>query len=160
MIISSPTYISASLSVASEPIHSAPKTDNHEPKLKSFSDINHRLEFGRELLPAADSWSAKGLELSDETLLAATQAFLDGSQEVMTNKLAGKGGGSLSLNAHQIVMNNQDVHQWFLDEYQAQLDVLPPKSRELYESGALFVTGFRDSKVSLALNSYEKISRF
>ena len=67
-------------------------------------------------------WQEQGLELSEETILAAAATFNDAFQSMQA--LTGSDAGSFALNKHQIVMNSQNVPDWFVEEYQQQIEMM------------------------------------
>lgn len=67
---------------------------------------------------AFPSWSDKGLSLNQESKEAIFQALQDSLREAYS-KTHGAGGFGTTLNVHQIVMDNQEVPDWFVQEKQA-----------------------------------------
>jgi len=106
-------------------------------------------------------WSAKGLDISDEAVIAAGKAFQDGLTglvEEYGSSLAGKGG--IALNKHQIVMNSQDVPDWFKQEYENVLSAMDNKEmKAAFERGELFFISKPPSSNVNALASYTSVAK-
>ena len=106
-------------------------------------------------------WSAKGLNISDEAVIAAGKAFQDGLTELVEeygSSLAGKGG--IALNKHQIVMNSQDVPDWFKQEYENVLSAMDNKEmKAAFEKGELFFISKPSSSNVNALASYTSVAK-
>lgn len=141
-----------------QPTHQVSNTKINEVELKSLSNEENFLEFGRlQLGPAVvESWERKGLEVSEEALKAAAQAGIDAVKNLYDKNAQ----GGVAINAHKIVMENQNVPEWFMTEYQSQLDTLPRQIREDFESGALYSITVREPNAAKALNEYDKIGRY
>jgi len=106
-------------------------------------------------------WSAKGLNISDEAVIAAGKAFDDGMKkkyEENGTSLAGKGG--LALNKYQIIMNSQEVPDWFTQEYESVLSSMDDKEmKRAFEKGDLFFTSKPSFSRVDALASYASVVR-
>lgn len=119
-----------------------------------FTDKNGPYQLGMMALGSSsvNDWLAKGLNISDEAVIAAGQAFQDGFKKKVEESgasLADSGG--LALNKHQIVINSQDVPDWFIQEYESVLSSMGNKDMmSAFEKGNLFFTA---KSPSLNLNA-------
>jgi len=106
-------------------------------------------------------WSAKGLNISDEAIVAAGKAFQDGFKQKIEesgSSLAGSGG--LALNKYQIVINAQETPDWFTKEYENALSSMDNKEmRAAFEKGDLFFTSKPTSSNVNALASYASVAK-
>jgi len=106
-------------------------------------------------------WSAKGLNISDEAIVAAGKAFDDAFKKLTEENgtlLAGKGG--LALNKHQIIINSQEVPDWFAHEYENVLSSMDnSEMKSAFEKGKLFFTSLPSSLGSDALASYASVAK-
>lgn len=84
-------------------------------------------------------WSSKGIEISEESLIAAAKAFQDAFKQAVEQKGSQTGGTRVSINKHQVVMNNQQVPEWFSQEYDAALAMIDnPARQSAFKDGGLF----------------------
>ena len=87
-------------------------------------------------------WSDKGLNISDEAIIASGKAFQDGFKQKVNDSgssLAGSGG--LALNKYQVIINSQEVPDWFTKEYKNTLSSMDNKEmKNAFEKGDLFFT--------------------
>lgn len=88
---------------------------------------------------AMDDWSAKGLEVTEKSVLAAAEAF----QEAFSKKLDGNdfssAGSGIALNRHQIIIDSQPVPDWFLEEYESALSSMGGSEvKDAFENGDTF----------------------
>lgn len=82
-------------------------------------------------------WQEQGLELSEETILAAAATFNDAFQSMQA--LTGSDAGSFALNKRQIVMNSQNVPDWFVEEYQQQIEMMGASdAAKAFKQGELY----------------------
>ncbi|WP_028300533.1 hypothetical protein [Oceanospirillum beijerinckii] len=104
----------------------AVKSVNNTDRTNSAQVIDQkgpRMVSGPELVDyfadkfAFPSWSDKGLSLSQESKEVIFQALQDSLREAYS-KTHGAGGFGTTLNIHQIVMDNQEVPDWFAQEKQ------------------------------------------
>ena len=103
-------------------------------------------------------WSAKGLEISDEAVIAAGKAFQDGFKKMVEKSGPSLAGSSLALNKHQILINTQDVPDWFTQEYKAVLSSQANKEmKAAFEQGELFFTSKPSTSKTNALASYAAV---
>lgn len=102
------------------------------------------------------SWSGKGLEISDDTIEKAYNAWSQGFKEAMANQ----GKPSLVLNRYDIVASSQHVPEWFLQERSIYLDAITDTSlKASFESGAFYhVTGAMAGPYAPLLSLYNEIS--
>ena len=102
------------------------------------------------------SWSWKGLEISDDTIEKAYNAWNQGFKEAMGNQ----GKPSLVLNRYDIVASSQRVPEWFLQERGIYLDAITDTSlKASFESGAFYhVTGATAGPYARLLSLYNEIS--
>lgn len=106
-----------------------------------------------------NDWSAKGLELSDEAVIAAGEAFNDGFKSMVEVSGASMSeSGGLTLNKYQIVMNAQKVPDWFTSEYETVLSSMENKeAKAAFEKGDLFFSSKPSSENSNALATYASV---
>ena len=82
-----------------------------------------------------DQWRDQGLEITEETVLAAAKEFQDGFKEFMDKRESSAQG--LTLNRHQMVMNAQNTPEWFKDEYSNLLSMMEDgEAKKAFEEGA------------------------
>ena len=105
-------------------------------------------------------WSAKGLEVSNEAVIAAGKAFQDGFKSMVERSDSSLAGSSLALNKHQILINTQDVPEWFTREYENTLAVQTNKQmKDAFEKGELSYTSKPSSSKNQALASYARVAK-
>lgn len=162
MNISNSTQVSYRPQISStvtnnQKIHNAVK---HEVELKSLSDRENFLEFGRmQLMPARfDEWESKGLEISDEALEAAANAGIAAIKKLYDS--GSMAGGSITINAHKIIMDNQATPGWLDAEYQAELDLLPKSTKAAFEAGNYAHITVVEPSAANALKAYGDVSRY
>jgi len=101
-----------------------------------------------------EKWREKGLEVTEESLMAASKTFQEGFKELMNKRSSTSEG--LSLNTHQIVMNSQTTPDWFKTEYQNELSLMgDTETKKAFEQGAVYHLSPHNSSVSKALNAYK-----
>lgn len=91
---------------------------------------------------AIDDWSVQGLDVSEESLIAAAKALQDGFKQIVDKLGTKTAGSSVSINKHQIVINEQlQAPDWFIREYETALAMLDdPAHQQAFSQGALFFT--------------------
>ncbi|MEH6448443.1 MAG: hypothetical protein V7765_07220 [Oleispira sp.] len=105
-----------------------------------------------------EAWTAGGLELSNEAIIAAGEALQNGLKQNIEE--TGSSLGSVSLNKHQIVMNSQDVPDWFIKEYENVLSSMEDKEmKAAFERGETFLASKPSSSKIDALASYASVVR-
>lgn len=89
-------------------------------------------------IAAVKEWENSGLEISQETMDAASRLFKSAAKEVFETGAT----GGVAFNGHQIVINNQDVPAWFLGDHQATLDAMDESyTRDAFIAGELYALG-------------------
>lgn len=87
---------------------------------------------------ATEQWAERGLNLSDESIIAAGQAFQDAFKQNYEQNASSMAGSRIALNKHQIVMNHQEVPAWFKQEYENNLTAMGnPKMANAFAQGEL-----------------------
>ncbi len=108
-----------------------------------------------------DEWSAKGLDISDEAVIAAGKAFQDAFTKMVEESGSSLAGSSLAINKHQILINTQEVPDWFKQEYETVLSSMEDKEmKNAFEKGELFVTSKPASSRVDALASYASVAKY
>lgn len=81
-----------------------------------------------------ENWNSAGVEITENTLLAAATVFNRGFKE-----MGDSGNGGITYNRHQIVINSQETPQWFKEEAITKLAFLDsPEMEKAFKSGALY----------------------
>ena len=132
-------------------------------KTTGFTDIRTEdgmYRFGLVALGQStiQEWSSKGMEFSDETVIAAGEAL----QQAMNEAFAGssQAGTSVALNKHQIIINSQDVPDWFRQEFQNSLAALDNEEmKNAFKKGELAFISKPSFSNSDALANYESIAK-
>ncbi|MFT6902610.1 MAG: hypothetical protein ACJAXS_002826 [Colwellia sp.] len=110
---------------------------------------------------AVNEWSAKGLDISKEAVISAGKAFQEGFTQLSKeygDSLGGKGG--ISVNKHQVVINTQEVPDWFKQEYDSALSSMDNKDMiKAFEEGELFFISKPSSSSVNALASYASVEK-
>ena len=110
-------------------------------KIIGVVDRQGMLELGLVALGKSNTadWSNKGLNLSDDTLIAAAKALQDGFKKIVDEHGTATAGSHVSVNAHQIVINEQQqVPSWFSREYDNLITSISDRAhREAFRAGAL-----------------------
>ncbi|MCW8932466.1 MAG: hypothetical protein OQL19_19795 [Gammaproteobacteria bacterium] len=105
-------------------------------------------------------WSAKGLDISNEAVIAAGQAFQDGFNKAIRDRESSLAGSNLSINKHQILINHQEVPDWFMHEYENKLSSIDDKNvKNAFESGELFYSSKPSVSKVHALASYASVEK-
>ena len=118
------TYNSAKLQ-HKEPVSEAvkPAKDEQPPQKRrqSFQRSHYNaLKIGIFALGGEeqiDAWATQGLEIRQETILAAYEIFNEATRLDMNNP----DSNGITFNRHQIVINRQEVPAWFFEEYREAL---------------------------------------
>lgn len=97
-------------------------------------------------------WKAKGLEVTEEMILSASDTFQQAFQESIDSD---PGPGSISINRHAVIMEMTDVPDWFIQEYEASLPHLDSATREAFQSGKLFNTAKIESNTESMIAAYQ-----
>lgn len=107
------------------------------------------------------AWSTKGLDVSDEAIIAAGKAFQNGlKQKIEDSGASLAGSGGLALNKYQLVINSQEVPGWFMKEYENVLSSMENKEmKAAFEKGDLFFTAKPSSTGVDALASYASVAK-
>lgn len=107
---------------------------------------------------ALDGWSAKGLEITGESILAAAEAFQEAFRENLEKNGPSTAGTAIALNRHQIVINSQAVPDWFVEEYGSILSSMDDcKLKSAFENGDTFFVSPPSALGSQALNRYADV---
>ena len=106
-----------------------------------------------------DDWSSKGLELNEESILAAGDAFQSAFRKNLEKNGSSTAGSSISLNRHQIVINSQAVPDWFVEEYEHTLaSMASSQLKSAFENGDTFYVSPPSTSSSDALRRYSAVS--
>jgi hypothetical protein len=105
-----------------------------------------------------EEWTSKGMNISDETVIAAGEALEQAMNKALTEN-GPTAGRSAALNKHQIVINSQDVPDWFIQEFENTLASMDNKEmKNAFEKGDLFFTSKPSSPGTNALASYASVA--
>jgi hypothetical protein len=86
-----------------------------------------------------DKWTNKGLDVSEESLITAAKALQDGFKQIVDKQGTQTAGSRVSINKHQVVINQQQVPEWFIKEYDSALAIIgDPAHQQAFRQGALF----------------------
>lgn len=89
-----------------------------------------------------EKWEAQGMPISEESILAAGDAFNAGFKQRLDESGGTYSKKGLAINRHEIVKTNQDVPDWFLEEQQNLISQMAQNgTRAAFERGALFHVG-------------------
>mgnify|MGYP006909079303 CR=1 FL=1 len=117
------------------------KAENASPP-EMISGYDLQIKFGMMAIGGEkqiDMWKSKGLEITEKTLLEASNVYNAGFKALYDR---GKSPlGSVAYNNHKIIISLQDTPTWFEDEYNTRLSKLQQSIREEFEQGALFYIG-------------------
>ena len=107
-----------------------------------------------------NDWKNKGLDIADQAIIAAGEAFQQGfSQLVENNGSSLSNAGSVAVNKHQAVINSQVIPEWFEQEYENTLAAMDNKEmKEAFKSGDLFYVTEPSARNSSAVANYTKIA--
>ena len=104
-------------------------------------------------------WKDQGLDISDEAIIAAGEAFQKGFSQIVAQNGDATAGSSLALNKHQIVINSQAVPDWFMQEYESTLAAMDDKAmKNAFEKGATVFTSMPSPSNLEAVGSYARIA--
>jgi len=112
--------------------------DNHELVDLRGHDGQIRLGLMAIGQSAIQDWSSRGLELNEESILAAGEAFQNAFRENVKGNGSSMAGSAVALNRHQIIINSQAVPDWFVEEYEHTLSAMGDKAlKTAFENGQL-----------------------
>lgn len=104
-------------------------------------------------------WKDQGLDISDEAIIAAGEAFQQGFSQIVAQNGDATAGSSLALNKHQIMINSQPVPDWFMQEYESTLAAMDDKTmKNAFEKGATVFTSMPSPSNLDAVGSYTRIA--
>lgn len=105
-----------------------------------------------------DSWSEKGLEITEESVLAAAEAFQAATRKMQEKHGSETAGAGIALNRHQIILNSQPVPDWFVEEHAAMLSSLDNGAlKNAFEHGDTFFVTPPSASSSEALSRYADV---
>jgi hypothetical protein len=106
-------------------------------------------------------WRDKGLDISEAAVLAAADAFQAGLRSNGEMNGSSSAGSYVALNRHQIVMNHQQVPDWFKQEYLSSLSSMDSGHiKNAFESGALYVAGRTHTPDAKSLARYTELAAY
>lgn len=106
-----------------------------------------------------DDWSSKGLELNEESILAAGEAFQSAFRKNLEENGSSTAGSSIALDRHQIIINSQAVPDWFVEEYKHTLSSMDnSKLKSAFENGDTFYVSRPSASSSESLSRYAAVS--
>ena len=124
--------------------------------------MKHKIKKGLMALGinTMQEWESKGLNISDEAIIAAGNAYQAAFTQVVEKSGSSLAGSSLALNKHQIIINSQEVPDWFTQEYENALSSMDDEGmKSAFESGELFVTSKPSFSSADALANYASVAR-
>lgn len=90
-------------------------------------------------MDTVSDWSAKGLEISEASLIEAAETFQEGLRENMERYGSKTAGSGIAINRYQVVINAQEVPDWFVKEYESFLSSIDdPTLRSSFEKGETY----------------------
>jgi len=105
-------------------------------------------------------WEAKGLNISNEAIIAAGNTYQDAFAQMVGESGSSLAGSSLALNKYQIIINSQEVPDWFTQEYENTLTSMDDEGmKSAFEKGELFFTSIASFSRADALASYASVAR-
>lgn len=105
-----------------------------------------------------DDWSSKGLNLKEESVIAAADALQNAFHANFEKNGLSTNGSSIALNKYQIVINSQEVPNWFAEEYTSVLASMEnSKLKSAFENGDTFYVSKPSSTNSEALRHYAAV---
>jgi len=129
-------------------------------KTSDFVDVTGEHGMYKLGLMALGESTLQGLEVSNEAVIAAGKAFQDGFKGMVERSDSSLAGSSLALNKHQILINTQDVPEWFTREYENTLAVQTNKQmKDAFEKGELSYASKPSSSKNQALASYARVAK-
>lgn len=91
-------------------------------------------------------------------LIATGKAFQDAFKKTLDERGSSLAGSRAALNKHQIIINSQDVHDWFTQDDDNTLSSIGiNEMKSAFESGELFFTLSPSSSRAKALVSYASV---
>lgn len=106
-----------------------------------------------------DDWSSRGLELEEQSIIAAAEAFQSAFRENLERNGSSTAGSSVALNRHQIVINSQSVPGWFVEEYEETLSSMDNSQlKSAFENGDTFYVSQPSTPSSKALSRYAAVN--
>ncbi|MAC48482.1 MAG: hypothetical protein CMI12_16810 [Oceanospirillum sp.] len=84
-------------------------------------------------------WQEKGLELSEQTLFKAGDAFSEGQRQLKRDGTYSRKG--LVMNRYDLVSQNQQVPEWFNQEKKQMMKQMPENAAYAFKQGNLFYVG-------------------
>lgn len=130
-------------------------------KIMSVSSKEGLLELGRLALgnSTIDDWTKKGITLSDESLIAAAKAFQEGFKSIVDQHGTNTAGSSVSINKHQIVINNEtQIPEWFSEEYNlVRASINDSAHRDAFDNEAPFFA-FLPPSTNQEISTYQLIA--
>ncbi len=84
-------------------------------------------------------WQEKGLELTEQTLFKAGDAFSEGQRQLKRDGTYSRKG--LVMNRYDLVSQNQQVPEWFNQEKKQMLKQMPDNAAYAFKQGNLFYVG-------------------
>lgn len=107
---------------------------------------------------AIDDWSAKGLELTEKSVLAAAEAYQDASRKIFDEDGSSTVGSGMVLNRHQIIIESQSVPDWFMEEYDSTLSSMGDNTvTRAFKNGDTFYVSQPSTSNSEALSRYADV---
>ncbi|MBB1441511.1 hypothetical protein H5202_23430 [Shewanella sp. SG41-4] len=135
----------------------------HSGQFIDFTDENGPFKLGLLALgdTAIQGWAGKGLSISDEAIITAGKVFNIGlKKKFEENGSSLSESGGLALNKHQIVINSQDVPEWFIREYEDALSSMDNVEMKMtFEKGDLFFSSKQSARNVNALASYTLVAK-
>ena len=108
---------------------------------------------------AINGWSDKGLEVTDESILAAADAFQEAFRQSLEEHGSATAGAAIALNRHQVVINSQAVPGWFIEEYQNTLSSMGESGlKNSFAAGNRFFVSHPSVSVVEALRRYANVN--
>jgi len=103
-------------------------------------------------------WESKGLNVSDEAIIASGNAFQAAFTQMVEESGPSLAGSSLALNKYQIIINSQEVPDWFRQEYQNSLSSMDDGDmKSAFENAERFVTSKPSFSSAGALANYATV---
>lgn len=86
-----------------------------------------------------DEWAAKGLEVTEQAVLAAAEALQEAFRKNLQENGTSTAGSSIALNRHQLVINAQSVPDWFVEEYEHVVSSIQDSAvKNAYKNGGTY----------------------
>ena len=104
-------------------------------------------------------WKDQGLDISDEAIITAGEAFQKGFSQIVAQNGDATAGSSLALNKHQIMINSQPVPDWFMQEYESTLAAMDDKAmKNAFEKGDTVFASMPSASSIQAIGSYARVA--